>query len=317
MIEYRPFQNSDPPQLVKLWRSCQLGRGAADYFSTDALESLVFSQPYFDRNGLIVACSENEIVGFVHAGFGPNEEQTTLSHDIGIVCMVMVAPSFRRQGVGRKLIERSEAYLRENGAKSIQAGMADPMDPFYHGLYGGSRPAGVLESDSGAVLFFEAIGYQPGIKQLIFQRSFSPDADPVNFQIINLRRKVELVTGTDLDKPTWWWSTRYGRFDTIQFQLKLKEDKRPIAKVTVVGLDFYLPKWQERAIGFLQLEVDEDHRQQGYGQLLLLEVIRHLREEMITLGEVHAPDADPIICSTLQRAGFATVDTGVIYHRSE
>ena len=69
MIEYRPFRNSDPPQLVRLWHESGLGRGAARGFSYDALDRLLLGQHYFDRAGLIVACDGTQIVGFVHAGF--------------------------------------------------------------------------------------------------------------------------------------------------------------------------------------------------------------------------------------------------------
>ena len=72
MIEYRRFHNSDPPRLVSLWHACRLGPGAAEGFSFDAFETVNFSQPYFDPDGLIVAFDGAEAVGFVHAGFGSN-----------------------------------------------------------------------------------------------------------------------------------------------------------------------------------------------------------------------------------------------------
>ncbi|MCA9020394.1 MAG: hypothetical protein KDA74_09650 [Planctomycetaceae bacterium] len=78
MTEFRAFHNTDPPQLLKLWHAAGLGRGAAECLSIDAFEVLIFSQPYFDPNGLIVAVEEGEVVGFVLAGFGPNKAGSAL-----------------------------------------------------------------------------------------------------------------------------------------------------------------------------------------------------------------------------------------------
>lgn len=101
MIEYRSFQNSDPPRLVELWHACGLSRGAAAGFSTDAFEQLNFAQPYFDRRGLILASDGDKLVGFIHAGFGRNESYSALSTDTGAISVVLVHPDYRRQGIGR------------------------------------------------------------------------------------------------------------------------------------------------------------------------------------------------------------------------
>ena len=47
------------------------------------LEQFVFSKPYFDPAGLIVALRDDKPVGFVHAGFGPNDEGTALATELG------------------------------------------------------------------------------------------------------------------------------------------------------------------------------------------------------------------------------------------
>src|SRR5262245_26686996 len=79
MIEYRPFHNTDPPKLTELWNFGKLGPGAALEFPNDALDMLVLSEPYFDKLGVIVACDGSEAVGFVHAGFGANVDETGVS----------------------------------------------------------------------------------------------------------------------------------------------------------------------------------------------------------------------------------------------
>ncbi len=122
MIEYRTFANRDPARMAALWNGMPLGRGAATGIGVDAFETLNFAQPYFDRKGVILAFDGAELVGFVHAGFGANAEETTLSYDAGVICALIVHPNYRRQGIGRELLRRAETYLREKGTKNVPGG---------------------------------------------------------------------------------------------------------------------------------------------------------------------------------------------------
>ena len=76
--------------------------------STPALfERWVFSKPYFDPDGLILATEpDGRVIGFALAGFGPNPELTALSHDEGVIGAVLVRPNDRRKGTGRELVRR-------------------------------------------------------------------------------------------------------------------------------------------------------------------------------------------------------------------
>ena len=153
MIEYRQFRNSDPPHILRLWHECGLGRGAALGISCNEFDEIIFAQPYFDPGGVIVACRDGELVGFIHAGFSVNEPQTWLAKDEGVIGAVMVHPHSRRQGIGRELVHQAENYLHRWGSQKIFAGSSNRRDPFYCGLYGGSQSAGFLESDRAAAPF--------------------------------------------------------------------------------------------------------------------------------------------------------------------
>ena len=63
MIEYRCFRNDDPPHLAEVWRTADLGPLAMQPMTTAELEAGVFSKPYFDRRGLIIAVGNGRIVG--------------------------------------------------------------------------------------------------------------------------------------------------------------------------------------------------------------------------------------------------------------
>ena len=200
MVDFRPFLNLDPPRIVDLWNACGLGRGAADGITPDAFERTVFSRQYFDRQGFLVAQDGSTVVGFAHAGFGPNDDQSRLDRQTGVICAVMVRPDFRGRGIGRELVHRAEEYLKAAGSATIIAGPANPDDPFYGGLYGGVQPAGFLDSDPLAVPFFTALGYEPAARHAIFQRDLTSGSDPVNFQLMTIRRKAQLAVDQGLSR---------------------------------------------------------------------------------------------------------------------
>ncbi len=317
MIEYRSFHNSDPPQLVALWNGTPLGRGVASGISTDAFETLNFSQPFFDPRGLIVACNGTDIVGFAHAGFGSNTNGSALSKDAGVICAALVHPGFRNQGIGRELVRRAEQYLKDEGATSIYAGPAEPRDPFYFGLYGGTQPAGFLESDPDGAPFFTALGYEPVDRYGIYQCVLEQQKTPMSFRLVNLRRKMEVVASHQPPSASWWWFTRYGRLDSLRFVLRPKEGGPNVAAMTILGLDLYMTSWQERAVGFAELDVLESEHRKGYGQMLVLDVCKRLKDELVTLVEAHAHESNVAVIGLLQSAGFTQVDTGVVYRRKE
>lgn len=317
MVEYRSFRNGDPPHLVRLWHECNLGRGAADDFTPDAFELVNFSQPYFDPHGLILAHHEGKCIGMVHAGFGADETRSRLSQDVGIICAVMVHPNYRRQGIGRELLQRAEAYLTDRGAQQIQAGESNGRDPFYFGLYGGARPSGFLVTDNHADPFLTNTGYQPSERIGVYQRYIQQSSDPVHFKLISIRRATELSITDQPASPDWWWFARLGRVDSIRFNLCPKKGGPPISSVTVVGLDAYISKWNARCIGLVDVDVSEAEQGKGYGRALLIEVARHMRQELVAIAEIHAPETNEFATKAITGAGFERIDTGIVYLKGE
>lgn len=315
-MEYRTFRNTDPPKIVDLWNRSGLGRGAAGGLTPEAFEYINFSNPYFEPSGLILACEGDRVVGFAHAGFGPNAESAGTSSELGVICAVIVDEAYRNQHVGTELVRRAEVYLTSAGAKTIYAGAAPPNDPFFVGLYGGVQPAGLLDSDPAGVPFFESLGYEPFERHAIYQRDISDGSDPVNVQIMNIRRKTQLSIYQGPLRKRWWWFARFGEFETVRFVLTSKDGTEAYAALTIVGLDFYLPKWEQRSIGFIDFDIAPKYRQDGYGQALLIEVCRRLRQEMITLIEMHAREDDAHTIAMLEAAGFQKVDAGTVMRKT-
>ena len=311
MIEYRHFRNDDPPRLLELWNQSGLSRGAATGIALDHLDLLLFSQPYFDRHGLILACHETRVIGMVHAGFGRNESGTDLDQTRGVICQVIVHPEYRRQGVGRTLVDRALVYLRDHGATSIHAGTGPELDPFYCGLYGGSQSAGFLSTDASSSTFLESAGFQARRRFAVFQRPLELDeSESVDFRSVQWKRRVRVEISAQRRHANWWWTTRLGRLDYVRFRLLAKDSDKTLASLTLLGLDQYAPKWEVRAIGLTDIHVAEDHRRQGLGRLLISETLRRLKQETISLVESHADENDGPLSGLLAACSFQRVDAG-------
>ena len=59
------------------------------------LEQYIFAKPYFDPKGLIVAMHGEEAVGFIHAGFGANDDESNISTEMGTTYQLMLRAEHR------------------------------------------------------------------------------------------------------------------------------------------------------------------------------------------------------------------------------
>ena len=85
----------------------------------------------------------------------------------------------------------------------------------------------------------------------------------------------------------------------------------------MVGLDCYLGCWNERAVGFTDLYVTPDLRGKGYAQTLVLEVIRRLRQELVTRVELHVPADAPEVEKVADACAMQQVDMGIAYVKKD
>jgi ribosomal protein S18 acetylase RimI-like enzyme len=317
-IVYRTFRNPDPPALVQIWNDAMTGRGAAFLQGAVPLEHYVLAKPYFDPRGLIVAEERGALVGFAHAGFGPDETGAPrLARAVGVICMVAVRPGHRRHGIGSELLRRAEAYLRDKGAGTIYGGGMRPFHPFYWGLYGGSELPGFLTSDATAAPFLQARGYTVWDRCVVFQRNLDTGPPLNDPRFPALRRKYELQILPRPVSQRWFEESVLSPFEVLQFHLIDKATRAVVAQAKVWDMDLFVWRWHQPVAGVIDVEVREDCRRQGLAKLLMTQILHYLQDQFFTLAEVQTMERNTAAVNLYQSLGFHQVDTGQVYRRQE
>lgn len=314
-IRYRAFRNSDPPALAEIWRARTQERGLMQPMSGELFEQLVLSKPYFDNAGLIVAEDQGKLVGFVHAAFGPADDQQNLSRRVGVTCMLMVRPEYRRLGIGKQLLLRSEAYLQGRGAQTLLGGGMRPMHPFYLGLYGGSEMPGVLDSDVQAQKLYAAIGYRQVARCLVLHRDLNGFRPPVNRQQMQIRRKAKIQVLRDPPAANWWDACSFGNFERTRYDLVECDAGPAIATATFWTMEPLSTSWGVRAVGLINFEVSPARRREGLASYLLCEAFRQLHEEGVQLVEAQTPQENEAAKELYLHLGFQIVDQGAVFQK--
>jgi GNAT superfamily N-acetyltransferase len=315
VISFRPFLNSDPPGIVEIWRSQAPERGLMQPLSIDLLDTYVFSKPYFDRQGLIMALDGSTPVGFGHASFGPNEAGSGISTDWGVISLVMVRPNYQRQGIGAELVNRLEAYLQERGAKVLYAGGIRPLNGFYLGLYGGSELPGVLDSGPRAGQLFASTGYREIDRTAVLHRDLLSFRAPIDRQQIVIRRRCSLRVICDPPPQSWWEACTLGPFDLTRFDLVANQGRARLATAMFWNLQPLASSWGVHAAGLIDLEVVEDQRRQGLATYLLSESFRYLAQQGYALVEAQTMQANTAARQLYAKLGFQQVDQGRVLRK--
>ena len=283
--------------------------------SVALLDQLVLSKPYFDNEGLILALDDETIVGLVHAGFGPTEDQSRLSRELGVTCMLLVRPDHRRLGIGTELLARSEQYLRARGAKVLYGGGIRPHNPFYLGLYGGSELPGVLASDAAAQQRYRGSGYQEVDRTRLFHRDLAGFRPPVDRQQMQIRRTMIVEATIDPPASTWWEACTLGMFDRTRFDLLPRDGGRAMASMTVWSMDPISTNSGVRTTGLYDVHVDPVQRRKGLAMFLLGEAFKQLHTAGVSRIEAQAMQQNNTAIALLNRLGFQQVDEGVVFRK--
>ena len=335
MLTIRSFRNSDASALLHIWDHC--ARLSPDHFrplSMALLEQHVLGRPWFDRRGLLLAFDDGKPVGFAHAAFGPNCDHTDIDRSIGVVCMMMVLPEYEHgMAAGTQLLEACEGYLIGHGAKQIYGGAVRPAAPFYMGLYGGSEPIGVFESDTPAIDLYRNAGYETIHNTLLFRVSLKGYKIPITPKTIPWRRKITLMR-TDMPKPDHWWEAcMMCHFSWLELRGHFPNDPEPVGSVAIRMTDsLEMPEFKQPpritsdswmvfhkrplTAGLMNIKVRDDCRNQGLAAYLLGEMIRDAQKKGVTTFEAQAAETNTPLVALLRSMHWNVAERGEVFLRN-
>ncbi len=315
MLTYRTFRNTDPPALAALWQSRAGQPGLFQPVSCDLLEQLVFAKLYFDYGGLLLAWDDGQPVGFAHAGFGPNAERNWTSTEAGVTCVLLVRPGCAEAEVSGGLLGRCEQYLRGRGARVLYGGGLAPLSPFYIGLYGGSELPGVLDSDTTARQTFAAHGYQETERTALLRRELSGFESLISRQQMQVRRQMLVEVTVDVSTRSWWEASTLGGFDLTRFDLLPRTGGPPIATALFRSVEPSGTASVCRAMGLMELVVEEPYRRRGLAIFLLSEAFRQFLRQGILLVDIQVRQSNPAALELFRKLGFQQVDQGGVWRK--
>jgi len=285
MLSIRPFRNSDPPKLLEIWRQFFLKEPQkAVPISLPVLEDDVLNMPYFDNRGLFLAFDNGFLVGFAHTFFGPNRNKSNLNPETGVIHLVITVPTYPDPvELNRRLVEHCEEYLKNKGAKVIFGGPPRTCVAFYSGLYGGSEPIGIYESDEALIAAYQNLGYQ------VLYNTLQLTNDLRNFQIpftpksVPWRRKLTVHYFNDPPMENWFQAcmTSHSKWFNAKAVIGTREEKLAKAYIRITpsldlpGLNVKIPP----TAALVHIGVDDHFLRQGIGTFLLGETIRRLTAE--------------------------------------
>ena len=316
MISYRPFLNGDIPSIVAIWKNHGPDPALAKEISADLFDRLVLSKLYFDRQGLIMALEEKKIVGFVHAGFGPNADESQIDTARGVVSLLLIHANHTDPHIADGLLAQAERYLSARGATTIAAiGLGD-LCPFYLGLYGSCDLPGVFESDKNRTDFFERHDYRPNDQILCYKKEVAGFRPTPSRSTMRLRRSLHIEFASDPTARSWWDACTQGCLPQLSATVRSIGAQEMFAKALFWDMQTLTGPGSERSMGLSRLEMSDPAAPPGTGEYLLQECFHYLQQQGIerVLGQCGKEDLSRAML--LKSAGMEYYDTGTLWSKN-
>ena len=310
VITYRKFLNTDPPALVELWQQQKPCRSISQIINRKMLERMVFSKPYFDPDGLILAFENDRPVGFIHVGFAPNSTMDDLDRSIGILAQIRIDGGVDQGAIANGLWAEARRYYQEHGTGVCHAGGVFPNSPFYVGLYGGSRIPGIPDDDESMLRSLNELNFESGDRIAILRVNLQGYRPPVNRKLMTVRRQYQVSAIVDPLLPNWWECCTFGWAELFGFRIVRRSDQQVVGSTLFWDVQPLANQWGVATMGMVNLLIDEEHRENGLGTLLVSESLRHLAGQGVSCVEIQLPESDEPAIALARRIGFEQVGLG-------
>lgn len=108
--------------IVKLWNE-NTKESIIKRISEDEFKRKFLNSPYFDKEGTIILFKDKEVIGFGNAVI-TNENEVTP----GFITCIIVSKKHQRKGLGTRILEMLENYLKSNNKKRVRQLFLNPIN---------------------------------------------------------------------------------------------------------------------------------------------------------------------------------------------
>lgn len=277
MLEYRCYKPGDEREIVQLWNEAL----PLDPITLERFMNLVLLDGNFDPEGLRLAFAQGQLVGCCYAvrRLLPMVG-TDLEPENGWIPFFFVRAEFRRQGIGRSLMEQALAFLKDQGRRNVFFASYAPnyilpgLDAqAYAAGWEFLQKLGFARLYTAAAMDLSLVGYAlPGeVRALIKQR----EAEGYTFKTAASSDLVELIRfANEKFNPDWGRAIREGILQGL-----------PLSRI-------FVARHRNRLVGFClhggyegiperfgPFGVDEEQRGKGLGKILLHLCLSSMRAE--------------------------------------
>jgi ribosomal protein S18 acetylase RimI-like enzyme len=229
----------------------------------------------------------------------------------------MLAPHFRDDHtLARRLLDASESYLRDRGAKVFYAGCISPLNPFYLGLYGGSELPGIMQSDAVSVQLFQSAGYQEIDRVVMMECSLPSFRAPVDRQQLQNRRRFCVELETDTGHRNWWDACSGPISESARFVVFPAEGGPPAGSVVFWIMEPLSTSYGQSTAGLTQLTINEPFQRKGLATFLNAEAMRQLQMGGLANVEVQTMIGNTAAIGLYQKLGFREYDQGLVMRKA-
>jgi len=150
----------------------------------------------------------------------------------------------------------------------------------------------------------------------VFDCRLSHAYNVVDARFAALRNRFDIRAQARGRPANWWQAAVLGPLEMLEFAVEDKATHQAVGRVAVWEMDGFSHRWNESALGLIDVEVREDMRRQGIGKYLVSQALRYLRDQYFTLAELQVREDDEAGRRLCQSLGFKQVDTGRMYRKS-
>lgn len=194
-VEVRTYRGGDERAIVSVWNRAL----ACDGISLEVFVRQVLCDPNFDPKGLRVAIANGRIAGFALAirrltplwGAEFDQEQ-------GWITALGVDPDVQRMGIGTRLLDEAEGFLKDAGARKVSISPYAP-NYFWPGVDRDAYPvAHRLLTDRGYECAYQAVAMDKRLVRYAFpeevrQTMHEREAEGYSFTCLTTNRVYEVV----------------------------------------------------------------------------------------------------------------------------